>query len=145
MSVPGVGFISAVTILTEIGDFEGFLKPKQLVAYFGIDPSVNESGKFKSDKDKMSKRGTRFGRRALYAVALASIRTKRNGEANNKILLDYYKDNLNGKKKKVALVAIMHKLVNYIFAILRNQKEYEQRLPKLHHKMYLENSNKPAA
>jgi transposase len=145
MSIPGVGFVSAVTILTEIGDFEGFLKPKQLVAYFGIDPSVNESGKFKSDKDKISKRGTRFGRRALYAVALASIRTKRNGEANNKILLDYYKDNLNGKKKKVALVAIMHKLVNYIFAILRNQKEYEQRLPKLHHKMYLENSNKPAA
>ena len=144
-SIPGVGFISALTILTEIGDFEGFLKPKQLVAYFGIDPSVNESGKFKSDKDKISKRGTRFGRRALYAVALASIRTKRNGEANNKILLDYYKSNLNGKKKKVALVAIMHKLVNYIFAILRNQKEYELRLPKLHHKMYLENSNKPAA
>ena len=144
-SIPGVGFISALTILTEIGDFEGFLKPKQLVAYFGIDPSVNESGKFKSDKDKISKRGTRFGRRALYAVALASIRTKRNGEANNKILLDYYKSNLNGKKKKVALVAIMHKLVNYIFAILRNQKEYELRLPKLHQKMYLENSNKPAA
>ena len=145
MSIPGVGFISAVTILTEIGDFEGFLKPKQLVAYFGIDPSVNESGKFKSDKDKISKRGTRFGRRALYAVALASIRTNRNGEANNTILLDYYKNNLNGKKKKVALVAIMHKLVNYIFATLRNQKEYEQRSPKLHHKMYLENSNKPAA
>ena len=145
MSMPGVGFISAVTILSEIGDFEGFLKPKQLVAYFGIDPSVNESGKFKSDKDKMSKRGTRFGRRALYAVALASIRANRNGEANNKILLDYYKSNLNGKKKKVALVAIMHKLVNYIFATLRNQKEYEQRSPKLHHKMYLENSNKPAA
>lgn len=145
MSIPGVGFISAVTILTEIGDFEGFLKPKQLVAYFGIDPSVNESGKFKSDKNKISKRGTRFGRRALYAVALASIRANRNGEANNKILLDYYKNNLNGKKKKVALVAIMHKIINYIFAILRNQKEYEQRLPKLHHKMYLENSNKPAA
>jgi transposase len=145
MSIPGVGFISAVTILTEIGDFQGFLKPKQLVAYFGIDPSVNESGKFKSDKDKISKRGTRFGRRALYTVALASIRTKRTGEANNKILLDYYKNNLNGKKKKVALVAIMHKLVNYIFAVLRNQKEYEQRLPKIHHKMHLENSNKPAA
>jgi len=145
ISIPGVGFISAVTILTEIGDFQGFLKPKQLVAYFGIDPSVNESGKFKSDKDKISKRGTRFGRRALYAIALASIRTKRTGEANNKILLDYYKNNLKGKKKKVALVAIMHKLLNYIFAVLRNQKEYEQRLPKIHHKMYLENSNKSAA
>ncbi|MBY6796508.1 IS110 family transposase [Clostridium botulinum] len=145
MSIPGVDFISAVTILTEIGDFQIFLKPKQLVAYFGVDPSVNESGKFKSDKDKTSKRGTRFGRRALYAVALASIRTKRTGEANNKILLDYYQNNLKGKKKKVALVAIMHKLINYIFAVLRNQKEYEQRLPKIHHKMYLENSNNPAA
>lgn len=70
MSIPGVGFISAATILTEIGDFQGFLKPKQLVAYFGVDPSVNKSGKFKSDTDKISKRGTRFGRRALYAIAL---------------------------------------------------------------------------
>ncbi|MGO5067103.1 transposase, partial [Clostridium sp. LCP25S3_F8] len=145
MSIPGVGFISAVTILTEIGDFQGFLKPKQLVAYFGVDPSVNESGKFKSDKDKISKRGTRFGRRALYAVALASIRTKRTGEATNKILLDYYQNNLKGKKKKVALVAIIHKLINYIFAVLRDQKEYEQRSPKIHHKMYLENSNNSAA
>ena len=145
MSIPGVGFIYAVTILTEIGDFEGFLKPKQLVACFGSDLSVNESGKFKSYKDKISKRGNRFGRRALYAVDLASIRTKRNGEANNKILLDYYKNNLSGKKKKVALVAIMHKLINYVFAVLRNQKEYEHRLPKIHHKMYLENSNNPAA
>ncbi|MGO5066843.1 IS110 family transposase, partial [Clostridium sp. LCP25S3_F8] len=92
-----------------------------------------------------SKRGTRFGRRALYAVALASIRTKRTGEATNKILLDYCQNNLKGKKKKVALVAIIHKLINYIFAVLRDQKEYEQRLPKIHHKMYLENANSLAA
>lgn len=145
MSIPGVGFITAVTIVTEIGDIEGFIKPKQLVAYFGIDPAVNESGKFKSNKQKISKRGTRIGRRALYAVALASIRTNRNGESINKVLLDYYQNNLNGKKKKVALVAIMHKLINYIFAVLRNQKEYEQRLPKIHQKMYLENKSVPAA
>ncbi len=139
MSIPGIGFLTAVTIMVEIGDFNNFTKPKQLVAYFGLDPSVNESGKFKSDKEKMSKRGTRFGRRALYAVALASIRSKRNGQANNKILLDYYQDNLKGKKKKVALVAIMHKLINYIFAVLRDKKPYEQRIPKIHQQMYLRN------
>jgi len=138
-SIPGVGFLTAVTLMVEIGDFNNFIKPKQLVAYFGLDPSVNESGKFKSDKEKMSKRGTRFGRRALYAVALASIRSKRNGQANNKVLLDYYQNNLKGKKKKVALVAIMHKLVNYMFAVLRDQKPYEQRIPKLHQQMYLKN------
>ncbi len=52
MSIPGIGFLTAVTIMVEIGDFNNFTKPKQLVAYFGLDPSVNESGKFKSDKEK---------------------------------------------------------------------------------------------
>ncbi|WP_312907071.1 IS110 family transposase [Tissierella praeacuta] len=136
-SIPGVGFLTAVTLMVEIGDFNGFIKPKQLVAFFGLDPSVNESGKFKSDKEKMSKLDTRFGRRALYTVALASIRTKRNGQVMNKVLLDYYQDNLKGKKKKVALVAIMHKIVNYLFAVLRDQRPYEQRIPKLHQQMYL--------
>jgi transposase len=145
LSIPGIGFLTAITLLTEIGDFQGFLKPKNLVAFFGIDSSVNESGKFKSDKNKISKRGTRIGRRALYAVALASIRTSKNGKAINAVLQEYYNTNLSGKKKKVALVAVMHKLLNYIFAVLRNQKEYEQRLPKVHQKMYLENSCKVAA
>ncbi|MHC1682013.1 MAG: IS110 family transposase [Clostridiaceae bacterium] len=144
-SIPGVGQLTAVTIMSEIGNIDGFLKPKHLVAFFGIDPSVNQSGKFNSDKNTMSKRGTRIGRRALYAVALASVRTNRNGEPLNKVLLNYYKENLKGKSKKVGLVAIMHKLINYIFSVLKNKKEFELRDPKIHIKMYLENQSKPAA
>lgn len=60
-------------------------------------------------------------------------------------LLDYYKTNLVGKKKKVALVAVMHKLINYIFAILRDQKECELRSPQVHQKMFLENTSNSAA
>jgi len=145
MSIPGIGYITAITILAEIGGIDKFVTPKQLVAFFGVDPAVNESGKFKGDRVKMSKRGTRLGRRALYAAALASIRTKRNGEATNQILLKYYQENLKGKKAKVALVAIMHKLINYLFAVLRNQQEYQVRDPKLHQKMFLENNNRQAA
>ncbi|AJA46874.1 transposase IS116/IS110/IS902 family protein [Clostridium pasteurianum DSM 525 = ATCC 6013] len=144
-SIPGIGELTAITIMSEIGNIKGFVKAKHLVAYFGIDPSVNQSGKFNSNKNTMSKRGTRIGRRALYAVALASIRTSRSGEPINKVLLTYYKENLNGKSKKVALVAIMHKLVNYIFSVLRNQKEYEIRDPKIHIKMYLNNGSTTAA
>ena len=141
MSIPGVGYITAITILAEIDNIDKFLTPKQLVAFFGVDPAVNESGKFKGDKVKMSKRGTRLGRRALYTVALASIRTKCNGEAINQVLLTYYQVNLKGKKAKVALVAIMHKVINYLFAVLRNQQKYQLRDPKLHQKMFLENKN----
>jgi transposase len=140
-SIPGIGQLTAITIIAEIGDIDGFLKPKHLVAFFGIDSSVNESGNFKGDDNKISKRGTRIGRRALYAVALASIRNNRNGIPINKVLLDYYQINLKGKKPKVSLVAIMHKIINYIFAVLRNQTPFEQRDPKIHKQMFLENNS----
>jgi transposase len=140
-SIPGIGQLTAITIIAEIGNIDGFLKPKHLVAFFGIDSSVCESGKFKGDDNKISKRGTRIGRRALYAVALASIRNNRNGVPINKILLDYYQVNMKGKKPKIALVAIMHKIINYIFAVLRNQTPFEQRDPKIHKQMFLENNS----
>ncbi len=114
-SIPGIGYITAITILAEIGGIDKFVTPKQLVAFFGVDPAVNESGNFKGDRVKMSKRSTRLGRGALYAAALASIRTKSNGEAMNPVLLRYYQENLKGKKAKVALVAVMHKLIKYLY------------------------------
>ena len=110
-----------------------------MVAFFGVDSSVNESGKFKGNQNKISKRGTRIGRRALYAVALASIRKTRKGIPINYVLLDYYQNNLKGKKAKVSLIALMHKLLNYIFAVLRNQESFELRDPRIHEKMYLNN------
>lgn len=138
-SLTGIDFLFAVTLLTEIGDASRFKKPKQLIAFLGIDPSVNESDKFKSDHNKMSKRGSKIARRVLYAVALVSIRLKRGGQPFNPVLLEYYNNKLKEKEKKVAIGAVMHKLVNYIFAVLREQKEYEQRSPKLHVQMYLNN------
>uniref|UniRef100_UPI0035A24B19 transposase n=1 Tax=Clostridium diolis TaxID=223919 RepID=UPI0035A24B19 len=39
-SIPGIGQLTAITIIAEIGDIDGFLKPKHLVAFFGIDSSV---------------------------------------------------------------------------------------------------------
>nr|WP_242949612.1 IS110 family transposase [Clostridium pasteurianum] len=63
--IPGIGELTAITIMSEIGNIKGFVKAKHLVAYCGIDPSVNQSGKFNSNKNTMSKRGTRIGRRAF--------------------------------------------------------------------------------
>jgi transposase len=131
-SIPGVGFLSAVTLMCEIGDFSAFAKPKQLFAYFGADPSVNESGKFKGTENKMSKRGSRIGRRVLYAIALASIRTKRNGVAINPVLYEYYQEKKKSKPKKVALGAIMHKVSNIIFAVLRDKKHFVLKTPSQH-------------
>jgi transposase len=135
-SITGIGFLSAVTIMCDIGDFDAFKRPKQLFAYFGIDPAVMESGKFKATEVHMSKRGSRIARRAIFAVALACIRTKRNGEAINPVLQAYYKKKTESKPKKVTLGAVMHKICNFIFAVLRDEKPYEIRTPEEHCKNY---------
>ncbi|WP_373482737.1 IS110 family transposase [Acetobacterium sp.] len=131
-SVPGIGFMTAATFLAEIGDFSRFHSPKALVAFFGIDPSVNQSGKFNGDRNKISKRGTRLGRRVLFTAALGSIRTTSKGDPMNPVLRDYYQKKCQNKKKKVALVAVMNKLLHYIFAVLRDQKPFEFRSPEDH-------------
>jgi transposase len=69
-AMPGIGFISAVTLLAEIGDFPKFKSAKAFTAFFGVDPTVKEPGKFKDDRIQMSKRDTKLGRRVLYIVSV---------------------------------------------------------------------------
>ena len=65
-SLHGVGFLSAVVLIAEMGSFDLFPSPKKLYAYFGLDPGVNDSGKFKGDRVHMSKRGSSLARRVFY-------------------------------------------------------------------------------
>lgn len=131
-AMPGIGFMSAVTLIAEMGDFSKFSSAKGLSAFFGVDPAVNESGKFKGDRIHMSKRGSKLGRRVLFTIAMASIRKTTKGEPINPVLKAYYDSKTLAKKKKVALGAIMHKLLHYMFAVLRDQKSFEFRKPEIH-------------
>ena len=85
----GAGFLSAVSLMGEIGDFSAFSKPKQLFVYFGLDPAVKQSGKFEDTRIQMSKRGSAIARRVTHTLALQSIRTSRTGETKNPVLRDY--------------------------------------------------------
>ena len=136
-AMPGIGFISAVTLIAEMGDFSKFQSARAFAAFFGVDSTVHESGKFKGDHMRMSKRGSKLGRRILFTVAMASVRKTRKGDAINPVLKAYYESKTVSKKKKVALVAVMHKLLHYIFAVLREQKPFEVRTPEDHRLKHL--------
>ena len=86
----GASFLSAVSLMGEIGDFSAFSKPKQPFAYFGLDPAVKQSEKFEGTKIQMSKRGFAIARRVIHTLTLQSISTSRTGEAKNPVLHDYY-------------------------------------------------------
>lgn len=135
-SLKGAGFLSAVSLMSEIGDFSAFNSPKQLFAYFGLDPAVKQSGKFNGTKISISKRGSRIARRVIHTIALISITKNRNGSALNPVLRDYYLLKCQSKPKMVALGAVMHKVCNIVFAILRDKKEFKVITPEEHQKNY---------
>jgi len=131
-SIPGIAVYSASVILAEIGDFTQFPKAKKLVAFFGLDPSVRQSGKFAGKENRISKRGSKYLRAALSMVVRTNISRKSNGTYYNPILADYYLKKCETKPPKVACCAVMHKLINIIFAVLRDQKPFEFRSAEEH-------------
>src|SRR5262249_17134294 len=44
MTIPGIDMVVARALMAAIGDIECFAKPKQLVGYLGLNPSVRQSG-----------------------------------------------------------------------------------------------------
>ena len=132
----GAGFLSAVSLMGEIGDFSAFSKPKQLFAYFGLDPDVKQSGKFEGSKIRISKRGSSIARRVIHTLTLQSISSSRTGELKNPVLRDYYLKKCESKPKLVAMGAVSHKVCNMIFAILRENKPFEIITPLEHMKQY---------
>jgi transposase len=136
-TIPGAGFLSAVTVVCEIGDFSVFKTPKQLLAYFGLDPAVKQSRNFIGTKVKMSKRGSSVARRAIFTIALVSVGLTRKGDANNPVVRDFYLLKCKSKLKMVALGAVMHKVCNIIFAVLRDQKAFNFVTPEQHIQNYV--------
>ena len=132
----GGGFLSAVSIMGEISNFSAFSEPKQLFAYFSLDPAVKQSGKFEGSKVQMSKRGSAIARRVIHTLTLQSISISRNGEAKNPVLREYYLKKCDSKPKLVAMEAVSHKVCNMIFAILRDNKPFKIIAPQEHIKQY---------
>ena len=136
-TIPGIGLLSAVTLVCEIGDFSAFKRPKQLFAYFGLDPKIKQSGNFAGADLKMSKRGSPFARRCIYVLALQSVSLRVNGTPKNPVLRAYYEEKCRSKPKMTALGAVMHKVCNIIFAVLRDEKPFSLITPEEHRAAYI--------
>lgn len=89
LSIPGIGDMTASTILSEIGDITRSPTEKQLVAFAGLDPSVYQSGTFRASNNKISKRGSTYLRKALHQATCAGIYRRSSGYTNT-LLRDYY-------------------------------------------------------
>jgi transposase len=114
-SVPGIGPHTAHTLLSSLPEL-GRCSRQQIAYLVGVAPLNRDSGKMRGRRTIYGGRGN--VRQALYMASLAAVRF-------NPLIRRHYQHLLeHGKKKKVALVACMRKLLCILNAMLRNQKPW---------------------
>ena len=118
ITIPGIGYTLAATIIAEIGDINRFSKPSKLLAFSGLDPSVYQSGKYDASHTMMVKRGSKYLRWAILQAA-------RTVTMRDKTFKDYLNKKLSeGKHYFVALSHVGKKLIRVIFYLLKNNTDF---------------------
>lgn len=118
MTIPGIGPINGGMILGEIGDISRFSKPRKLLAFAGLDPSVYQSGNFSARKTRMSKRGSGALRYALMNAAHNVVKY-------NATFKEYYDSKrAEGRSHYNALGHCAGKLVRVIYKMLTDDVKF---------------------
>jgi len=124
-TIPGIGKTLGAVILGELGELKRFEKAAQLVAFAGIDATVNQSGEFEGTNNRMSKRGSPYLRRALYQASVVAAL----GRNPDPVLSAFYqKKKAEGKHHSTCIGAVSRKLCHIIFAVLNENRPFEIRL-----------------
>lgn len=118
LTIPGIGYTTAGIILGEIGDISRFQGPDKLTSFCGLDIEVYESGKFKATNHRISKKGSKYLRYAMWQVAKVCW-------IHDSTFNKYYlKKKAEHKHHYVILGHIEKKLVRVIYSILKNNTKY---------------------
>jgi transposase len=119
-SIPGVGFLTAVTVLAETNGFELVRNRRQLSSYAGLDVREKQSGTSIKGKPRISKKGNKYLRKAMHMPALAAIRHDDRMKGTFSRLVSKH-----GIKMKAA-VAVQRKLLELIYTIYKTGKNYDK-------------------
>lgn len=118
-SITGIGGYSAACIMIQIENIARFASPTKLVGYFGLYPTIKESG----DK-KLVSRMSKKGRSAIRATLFMC--------ANTAVLHDPHLKNIyagqraKGKTHKQAIGVVMHKMLRIIWGVLHHGTAYDR-------------------
>jgi transposase len=117
MTIPGVGAITALSIVGVIGEVERFPTARHLVGYLGLDPRVRQSGERKARHGHISREGQAHARGLLIEAAHSAIRTPGPLRA--------FHARLKARRgTQVALCATARKLAVICWHLLSKQEDY---------------------
>ena len=121
ISIKGIGIVSAAMFIGEVGDINRFNSYEQIRRYAGLNLIENSSGNHKG-KTTISKRGRSLLRSILYRMAFTMV-------SKNKEIKELYKNLTTRKenqlKKKQAIIAVIGKIIQIIYAVVTKNEEYK--------------------
>jgi transposase len=114
-SVPGIGFITAATLVADLPEL-GQLNRQKIAALVGVAPFNHDSGKQRGKRRIFG--GRTSVRSVLYMATLSAIR-------HNAVIKAFYQRLLDkGKLKKVALIACMRKLLVILNTMVKTGQDW---------------------
>ena len=123
LSIPGLGELSAASILSEYGDISNFSSPNKMLAFAGMEPSIIQSGTLHSN-GKMVKHGSGHLRYSIMNTAMIILKY-------SPTFYDYYlKKRSEGKCHRVALSHVCKKLIRVIYSLEKNNIDFDPSLLK---------------
>ena len=118
-TIPGIGTKTALLLIISTNALKNFENSRQLSSFFGLSPTIMESGKSIRGKGRISKNGMGTMRNFLFMSSFSAIRY-------NKACAEMYERLVaKGKPKKVALIAVANKLLKQALALAKSGASYE--------------------
>jgi transposase len=120
-----VGKLTAAIVLGETNGFELIRNKKQLTSYAGLDVKEKTSGTSVKSKPRISKRGNRHLRKAMYLPSLSSVKYN---QAHKDL---YIRIVSKGGIKMKALVAVQRKMLELTYIVHKNKTAFQQGYEKI--------------
>jgi transposase len=124
MTVPGIDATVALSIVAAVGDFTRFRTPEKLVAYFGLNPRVRQSGGAPASHGRITKAGPSHARGMLVEAAWSA--SKAAGP-----LRAFYQRVQARRGMQVAVVATARKLAVLCWHLINKGEDYAYAQPSL--------------
>ena len=113
----GFGVDLALNLFPQL-HFNRAKSEKQFISFLGLSPRIYESGSSVHKSPKINKRGSSAIRRVLFLCAISCVRFNAKFKQRYETLVN------KGKKKKVALVAVMCAIVRYLKSLFPLSESY---------------------
>lgn len=128
MTIPGINYVTALTIISEIVDIHRFATAEKLVSYAGLAPSHRDSGETQKGGG-ITKRGSAWLRNAMVEAANTTIRFDPRMES-------FYSRIAKRRGKQKAKIAAARQMLEIIWHMLTNMEEYRTQNHELTQRKY---------